>query len=284
MKTVFFTGATGGLGTSCVKELAYRSWKVFAAGTNEDKLRELALLPNVIPVRTDVTDLEDIRAALKKVKAHTDRLDAIVNFAGLTAFASMIEGDPVSITKKLFDVNVMGSVMVNFVFFDMLLKAKGRIINCSSEAGWMTSQPFAAPYFMSKRALEAYNDSLRRELLYLGIPVVKIQPGPFMTNITKVIAEDFEKVTAGSGHYADLLPRVRPLVEMGLKQQCAQKKLVFVVIKALEARKPRLSYRVGTSRLLSLLEILPDKTVDRIYLMLFKHWGKHPGKTSLAHA
>jgi len=270
MRTVFFTGATGGLGTSCVKELSCRGWKVFAAGTNDDKLRELAALPNVVPVKTDVTDLESIYTALETVKAHTDRLDAVVNFAGLTSFTSMIEGDSIAVTKKLFDVNVMGSVMVNYVFFDMLLKAKGRIVNCSSEAGWMTAQPFAAPYFMSKRALEAYNDSLRRELLYLGIPVIKIQPGPFRTNITKVIAEDFEEVIASSGHYADLLLRVRPLIGLGLKQQCTQKKLVLVLTKALEARKPKLGYRVGTSRLLLLLELLPDRVVDWIYRVIYR--------------
>lgn len=41
MRTVFFTGATGGLGIPCVELLASRGWTVFAAGTNEEKLKAM---------------------------------------------------------------------------------------------------------------------------------------------------------------------------------------------------------------------------------------------------
>ena len=54
MDYVFFTGATGGLGSECVKALSECGYTVFAVGTNTDKLAELARLPNVIPVRADV--------------------------------------------------------------------------------------------------------------------------------------------------------------------------------------------------------------------------------------
>ena len=50
-------------------------------------------------------------------------------------------------TQKLLDINVMGMVRVNRIFFDLVLAGGGRIIHCSSEAGWMTAQPFAAPYY-----------------------------------------------------------------------------------------------------------------------------------------
>jgi len=271
-----FTGATGGLGRLCVRKLAERGWTVFAVGTNDARLAGLSSLANVIPIKADITDPASIEAARALVASHTSSLDAIVNFAGVTSFTSMVEGDPVPAAQKLFDVNVLGTVRVNRAFFDMVLKGRGRIINCSSEAGWMKSQPFAAPYFMSKHALEAYSDSLRRELIYLGVPVVKIQPGPFDTNITDIVKGGYGKATDDTGYYKDMLPRMRPFLELGLKQQTGEKHLVETVMKAISAKRPRLSYKVGTSRLLSLLEILPDSIVDRIYLALFRRWGRSP--------
>ena len=142
MKTILFAGATGGLGGPCVRELAKRGWTVFAAGTNKDKLKVLGDIPNIIPIKMDVTSMDSIRAAQEEVLKHTNRLDAIANFAGLTAFTSFVEGEPIPMTERLLDINVMGMVRVNQVFFDMVEKGHGRIINCSSSAGWMKAQPF----------------------------------------------------------------------------------------------------------------------------------------------
>lgn len=268
MKDVFFTGATGGLGMLCVKELSRRGWRVFASGTNEEKLKQLAGLENIIPVKADITDDDSLAAAWRLVRGYTDKLDAVANFAGLSSFTSMVEGDPAPVTELLFKVNVMGPVKVNRMFIDMLLKGKGRIINCSSEAGWLKAQPFAAPYFMSKRALEAYNDCLRRELMFLGIPVVKIQPGPFGTSMTSGVMNDYRATLAGTKHYERVLVKLRALLGLGLKQYCGTDKLVRKVVHALEDTPPKLTYRVGVSKLLLLLEILPDRTVDRLYLKL----------------
>ena len=109
MKSVFFTGATGGLGEVCVWALSARGWQVFAAGTNAAKLAALGDIPGVIPVRCDVTEDTSVQAAKDEVLRHTDRLDAVVNFAGLTAFASMIEGDPALRTQRMVNVNLMGN-------------------------------------------------------------------------------------------------------------------------------------------------------------------------------
>ncbi len=274
MKAVFFTGATGGLGESCVRELAQRGWTVFAAGTNEGKLRELAVNPNIIPIRMDVADLDSIKAAHEVVLSRTDRLDALVNFAGLTAFTSMVEGEAIAMTERLLDVNVMGPVRVNYVFFDMIEKGHGRIVNCSSSAGWMKAQPFAGPYVLSKWALEGYNDSLRRELMYLDIPVIKIQPGSFRTKISGVVMEGFDRALAGTKRYRYVLNKMKPLMDAILRRSGDPQKLAMVVVKALEAKRPRLQYRKA-SGLLSLLEILPERGVDGVYKLFGKKRRKN---------
>lgn len=270
MKVAVFTGATGGLGTVCVDALSKGgNWTVFAAGTNEKALEQLGKLPNVIPLKMDVTRQESVELALEGVKSYTDTLDAIVNFAGITAFTSLVEGDSVQRIEKLLSINITGMARVNRAFFELVLKGRGRIINCSSESGWMTPQPFAGPYVLSKYAVEAYSDSLRRELLYLGIPVIKIQPGSFETHITQQVYEQFDRAAADTQYYKGLLMKMKPMMAMELSQKNDPARLVKAVIGAMESKRPRFRYRVGTGRLLALLELLPESGVDFIYKRIF---------------
>ena len=270
-KFVLFTGATGGLGEICVRALSEtHRWTVFAAGTNAQKLQEFKALANVIPVRMDITEDASVDSALQLVAEHAGRLDAIVNFAGRSAFASMVEGGCVQLAERLLDVNVLGMIRVNRAFFELLLKGHGRIVNCSSEAGWMTAQPFAAPYFLSKRAVEAYSDSLRRELMFLGIPVIKIQPGSYQTGMTQNTLAGFHQTLAETKHYKNVLARMKPMMMQELRQDNDAKKLAALVVHALETKHPRIKYRIGTGKLLAMLELLPEKGVDIVYKWLLK--------------
>ena len=77
-------GRPAGWARCCVKALsASQRWTVFAAGTNEAALAELGELPNVIPIRMDITSQASVDAgACGGWLAHTATLDAIANFAG----------------------------------------------------------------------------------------------------------------------------------------------------------------------------------------------------------
>ena len=271
MKYALLTGATGGLGGLCAEALSLGGrWTVFAAGTNPEALRKLGRLERVVPVPMDVSSEESVAAAAGLIASRTDALDAVVHFAGLTAFASMVEGDAVRDIERLLAVNVTGVARVNRAFFGMVEKGRGRIVHISSEVGRMTPQPFAGPYALSKYALEAYNDSLRRELMFLGIPVVKVQPGSFETRITRQVQEGFERALAATGHYRDVLTKMRPLMEMELRQKNDPGRLTRTVLRAMEAPKPRLMYRVGTGRMLLMLELLPERWVDALYRIILK--------------
>src|SRR5699024_11538306 len=74
----------------------------------------------------------------------------------------------------------------------------------SSETGPQHGMPMNGPYAMSKHAVEAYADSLRRELMFLGIDVVLVQPGPFRTGMTASIrrrfSEDRKSTRLNSSH------------------------------------------------------------------------------------
>jgi short-subunit dehydrogenase len=133
----------------------------------------------------------------------------------------------------------------------------------------MKPSPFAGPYVLSKYAVEAYNDSLRRELIYLGIPVIKIQPGAYDTKLTQQVAQYCDKLITESKYYKKLLEKMKPMMMRELKQKNDPNKLVNVVIRAMESKSPKIKYRVGTSRMLIFLELFTEKQVDIIFKLVY---------------
>ncbi|MCL2815895.1 MAG: SDR family NAD(P)-dependent oxidoreductase [Oscillospiraceae bacterium] len=271
MKYAFFTGAGGGLGNAGAKALAAAGWTVFAADIDESALEKIGAEPHIIPLLLDVTNQESIDTAVETVKKTTDKLDAVVNFAGVHTMGSMIEGDIAATMKKMLDINVMGMVRVNRAFFEMLKAGCGRIINCSSECGYMKAQPFNGPYTMTKYAVEAYNDSLRRELLCQGIKVIKIQPGSFKTNLHNAAQAGFDKLYDETHYYRRALKKMQPLMARELKKAHDPDALVKVLLKAAECKNPKINYRVKNSRLLFMMEFIPDILLDTIYKALLKN-------------
>ena len=82
----------------------------------------------------------------------------------------------------LFDVNVYGPYRITKAFAPMVIESQGRIVNISSISGTLSGGLYGI-YSMSKHALEAYTDSLAREMETLGVKVVGVEPGNYKTNI-----------------------------------------------------------------------------------------------------
>ena len=260
-KTVFVTGGAGGLGASAARYLAERSWQVFAADSDKTALRGIAEEPNVTAVHLDVTDPASVEAARGVVAGVCDGLDGIVNFAGILAVGSVIEIESETI-RRVLDVNVMGTVRVNQAFFPLVLARKGRIVNISSETGWQSGMPFNGAYAMSKHAIEAYSDSLRRELMFLDVPVIKIQPGPFRTAMVTGIEPAFTRAAETSTYFKDMLNRIKRLA---LKEQAKAHDpalLAEVVHRALTTRHPRPAYSVKPDLQRAALSLLPARVAD----------------------
>ena len=270
MKYALFTGAGGGLGGAGALAMAASGWTVFAADINEEALEALRGVPGIIPVKIDITNQASIEAAVQEVRKYTSTLQAVINFSGMHTMASMVEGAIIGTMEKIIDVNVMGMVRVNRAFFEMVKAGGGRIINCSSECGYMKAQPFNGPYTVTKYAVEAYNDSLRRELLCLGVKVIKIQPGSFKTNMHSAAEAGFEKLFNSTQYYQAVLKKMKPMMEMELKMANDPRHLVKALLRAVNDDRPKINYRVKNSKLLGLLEPIPEALVDKIYKIILK--------------
>jgi len=264
MKYILITGAAGGLGRSVTYALARRGYTVFALDVNIGSLLED---DHIIPIQADITDRASLIQAKEVVLATTGHLDAIINMAGIFAMHALIEIDPTLIEQAL-SVNLMGTIQTNRVFFDLLIAGKGRIINCSSEVGRFPSIPFNGAYTISKKALEAYNDTLRRELGFLGYKVIKIQSGSFRTAMHTRTEEQFAYFKETTKLYGPTLRLLSPILEWEMKHVNDTRHLDRAMIKAVESRRPKKAYRVKNSFLLSLLTLFGEGFTDLVFLML----------------
>lgn len=268
MKYAAFTGAAGGLAGACIEELHSRGgWTIFAADFNEKGLADLVSRtgPEVIPVKLDVTSQEACDAAADEVRKTTDHLDVIVNCAGIHTMASMVEDDPGATMEKLINVNVLGLIRVNKSFFPLIEKCKGRIINFSSECGWEQPQPFNTPYAITKYAVEAYTIGLRRELYFLGIPVIKIQPGSFKTGMHKEATAGYDEIMKTTTHYKEVLTVLKPIMSAAMKHPNDKKYLVETVMTAIYAAHPKNNYKCKNTWYLVAIDPIPGKVIDWAY-------------------
>jgi|GEM_PF-301417 len=268
MKHVLITGAAGGLGISVTQELAKRGYCVFALDLHIEALGAINN-DSIIAIPTDITDTASLMAARDTVVGVTSHLDAIINMAGVFAMHSLIEIDPTHIERTL-SVNLMGTVKVNHIFFDFLLPNEGRIINCSSEVGRFPSIPFNGAYTISKKGLEAYNDTLRRELGFLGYKVIKMQSGSFGTAMHTRTEEQFNHFKKTTKLYTPTLKLLKPILEFELGHVNETKHLDRAIVQALEAKRPKKAYRVKNSFLLSLLTLFGERFTDMVFLVLGK--------------
>ena len=119
-----------------------------------------------------------IQTAYKEIQNTVDGLDALINNAGIFDQIPMIEGG-VERYERLININVLGAYRVTNIFFPLIQKAKGQIINISSETA-RTLLPFQS-YGSSKYMMEAWSNTLRMELRLQGMHVSLIRAGGHKT-------------------------------------------------------------------------------------------------------
>ena len=180
-RAVLITGASTGIGRLTAEHLAANGYFVYAGARKANDIEALNAIENVKAVRLDVTSQEEIDAAVELVRSEGRGLWGVVNNAGVGGGAPLIEVSEEEL-KFLFDVNVYGVFRVTKSFAPLIIESKGRIVNISSISGFLSGYGYG-PYSMTKHAVEAFNDSLRREMRQFEVEVVAIEPGNYNSAI-----------------------------------------------------------------------------------------------------
>jgi NAD(P)-dependent dehydrogenase (short-subunit alcohol dehydrogenase family) len=255
-RSVLVTGASSGIGAACAERLARTGWRVFAGVRSEG-----AAPAGTTEVLLDVTDGDAISRA---VEAVGERLDGLVNNAGI-AVAAPLEHLPLDELRRQLEVNVVGQVAMTQAFLPAVRAARGRVVLIGSIAG-TSALPFLGPYAISKFALEAFADSLRVELAPDGIFVSLIRPGTIATPIWQKPQPLAEALAPDAlERYGPRLAALRKFAAARAAKAAPADSVAEAVEHALTADRPRTRYLVGRdARIRATIEQLPDRLRDRI--------------------
>ncbi|HJC25810.1 MAG TPA: SDR family oxidoreductase [Candidatus Eisenbergiella merdavium] len=189
-KTVLIAGASRGLGLCFVRKYLADGWRVLAGVRNEGTLEPLMReYPDSLhALRMDVGDTASIRKAAEQAAYITDRLDLIINNAGIHARSSFeaLEKTDLDECGPVYEVNAVGPLRVAKAFLPMLRRnGRGLIVNISSESGSIgdARREKEFDYCMSKAALNMATKLLDNYLSDSGIRVIAVHPGWMRTDM-----------------------------------------------------------------------------------------------------
>jgi NAD(P)-dependent dehydrogenase (short-subunit alcohol dehydrogenase family) len=176
------TGASVGFGRAIAKEVLGRGGRVVATARDRASVADLetGAPDRVLALPLDVTQQEQIAAAVRSTEARFGRIDVLVNNAGYGFLSGMEEASDAE-TRAQFDVNFFGlAAMTRAVLPLMRRQRSGRIVNLSSAAG-VFGVGGSAFYTASKFAVEGLSECLAQEVAPFGIGVLVVEPGAFRT-------------------------------------------------------------------------------------------------------
>jgi len=147
----------------------------------------------ILPLQADVTQVEDVEEAVRRAVATLGRIDVLINNAGINIRKPALELTETDWDQTL-DTNVKGCFRVaKAVGRHMVARQKGCIVNIASMLASVTL-PERAAYASSKGGLVQMTRTLAVEWAPYNVRVNAICPGPFLTDLNKVILNDPEKV------------------------------------------------------------------------------------------
>jgi len=271
-KSAVVTGVSTGIGRAIAKSLIDDGWRVFGSVRKQKDADDAkaALGGQFTPLLFDVTNADAIKNAASEVEAALggETLGALVNNAGV-AVAGPVAHIPLEEVERQIDINVYGPLRVTQAFLPLLgadharRGAPGRIVNMSSVAGKIAS-PFMSPYAMSKHALEAMSESLRRELLVHGIDVIVVGPGAIKTPIWAK-ADELNVEQYRGTEYFDTLSRMRDMMKEYGDEGLEPAEVGALVLEILTTGKPKVRYPILKNKfaMWTIPNLLPKRLVDQ---------------------
>ena len=193
MKTILITGTSSGIGKETAILFAKKGWRVAATMRNPESFNLFADIENITPYILDVKDKDSVKTCIKQVITDFERIDVIVNNAGLYT-TNPLELTDDSTIDDIVETNIKGVLYTTKIILEHFRENKsGIIINISSIAGRVTF-PFQSIYHTSKWAIEGFSESLYYELKPFNIKVKVLEPGMVKTNIyNSVLDFSFEQ-------------------------------------------------------------------------------------------
>lgn len=265
MNSVLITGSASGMGRATAELFIKNGYIVYGLDikTGEN-------LENFKQIICDVTDIKSVENAFNIIKKETQKLDAIINYAGIIMMNSLVEISEEDFVK-IFNINVFGAYRVNKVFLPLILENKGKIIITTSEVAENKILPFNGIYGITKKSLDAYAEGLTHELGLLGVKVIRLRPGAVQTSLINLSNNSLTNMENNTVLYKDIVHKFKKIVDNEQSGTISVDKIAKLVFKIVNSKYVKLVYRKNISKKLKLLNMLSTKTQLYVYKKLLKN-------------
>ena len=273
-RTILVTGTSSGIGRGLCQALIKRGYKVFGTVRNRKDATELKkeFGENLDALLVDVTDEKQVIKAKERVQNYLNGkpLTALINNAGIATLGP-VEFLPTSDFKKQIDTKILGTFLCTKIFLPLLgtdnnlIGNPGRIVNISSILGGKIGSPFMSGYCASKHAVEAFSESLRRELKPYRIKVIIVAPGSVSTPIWKEVKKQKDQNKYHKTKYGISFKKILNSLESFDRNSLSMNQLTSIIIKSIEIKNPKIRYNPTKDPIQKLWPYIPKKIMDSFF-------------------
>jgi len=185
-KNAFISGATGGIGRAVAAALAKEGCNLFLT-SSDIKINEVIKSfdnqhINVSGLNGDLSKIGDVYRIINSAKEYFDKIDILVNSAGIFPNAKLFDSDD-DLFSKTLDINFRSAFLFTREFSKgMVDKQWGRIVNIGSSSAY-TGFSGTSVYCASKHALLGFSRSIHDELKKYNVRVYCISPSSTQSNM-----------------------------------------------------------------------------------------------------
>jgi NAD(P)-dependent dehydrogenase (short-subunit alcohol dehydrogenase family) len=238
MKTWLITGCSSGLGRDIAAAALARGDNVVATARRPEAIADLGA---TLTLALDVTQPDQIDAAVAATLERFGRIDVLVNNAGMGSVGAVEMIEPGHL-RAVMETMFFGAVaLTQAVLPHMREQRSGAIVQMSSQGGQLAPPGFGA-YCSAKFALEAMSEALAAEVAALGIRVLIVEPGAFRTALLSGTMHRSPEIEP----YAATAGATRATAEAADGNQPGDpRKLAAAILTALDAPDPPLRLALG---------------------------------------
>ncbi len=199
MKTAMITGCLGGIGKASVRKFLSEGWQVIGLDVVDAEKNDVGN-ENFHYLQGNLASVEGRRSFLEYALKFTDRIDALVNVAGV---APKVRNDILEMTEESYDfvmgINTKGTLFLTQLVSKQMLNnplndgIRGYICNISSMSAY-TSSTSRGEYCISKAGVSMITKLFADRLAPEGIMVNEIRPGIIRTGMTATVQAKYDRL------------------------------------------------------------------------------------------